>query len=283
MKAVPSLVLLLVVTLPVWGQQPPPLTKEEEARKEELLKNNPQLREQVEANEKRGLRIKSIKENKITLDSVTGEKVVPPATPPGGAAPAGTTPAGAQPAAAPPPEEPKFIGNADVAAEAYRKKDYKTALEHYRALARDGDPKATLMVGIMQQEGQGMKKDKAAAYAWYGRAADLGDHTATQVVRGMNDNDELSKKEQQAAAKQYEALSKEFDKPNVAEGASKRFEDVQSQTQVNTPDYGGMTPKSLSGGDSRSTKRPGTYNHAPAKTGKDKDFRAGTYNQPSDN
>ena len=287
MKTALSLFLLLLVALPAWGAPPPPspspLTKEEEARKEELLKNNPQLREQVEANEKKGLRIKSIKDNKITLDPITGEKVAPKETPPGTAAP-GEAAAVAQPAAAPPPvEEPKFMGNANLAADAYKKKDYKTALDNYRALARDGDPKATLMVGIMQQEGQGMKKDKAAAYAWYGRAADMGDGTAKQIVRGMNDNDELSNKEQKEAANQYKELSKEFDKPNVAENASDRFEDVQGQTNVNTRDFGGMSPKSHTSGDSRSTKRPPTYTHEPAKTGKDKDFNAGTYDQPSDN
>src|SRR5690606_21015764 len=75
---------------------------------------------------------------------------------------------------------------------AYRRGDYRSALERYQALAAQGDPEASIIVGTMYQEGRGVPRDEAAAYAWYGRAADLGDPTAREIVRGMNDRDDLS-------------------------------------------------------------------------------------------
>ena len=70
------------------------------------------------------------------------------------------------------PTTPTVQGSRSVADEAYRNKDYDTAIKHYKALAKEGDGEASLIVGTMYEEGQGTDKDQAAARAWYKKADD---------------------------------------------------------------------------------------------------------------
>ncbi|MGH8245274.1 MAG: hypothetical protein ACREUU_02450 [Gammaproteobacteria bacterium] len=186
----------ILAAAPACAQQP--MAADEQQRMEALLEKNPHLRTQIEAMQKRNVRITKWGEQEIAPD------------------PAAST----------------FKGSAETAADAYRRGDYKTAMQHYRSLAAEGDGEASLMVGIMHQQGQGVKKDKAAAYAWYGRASEEGYGAAEEVVRGMNDNDELSDSEYKEAEAKYRELAKEMDEPEAAEGAATRFQEIRDQTNV---------------------------------------------------
>jgi len=54
---------------------------------------------------------------------------------------------------------------------AYRNGDYGSAFEAWLPLAEQGDPKAQNNVGILYRKGLGVKKNPAAAFMWYERAA----------------------------------------------------------------------------------------------------------------
>lgn len=70
------------------------------------------------------------------------------------------------------PTVPTIQGSRSIADEAYRNKDYETAYQHYKALAKEGDGEASVIVGTMHEEGLGTEKDQAAARAWYKKAGD---------------------------------------------------------------------------------------------------------------
>ncbi len=66
---------------------------------------------------------------------------------------------------------------------AYEKKDYATALKLWRPLAMKGDVSAQSTLGLMYQEGQGVKRDYKEAIKWYRKAADQGDVYAQSTSR----------------------------------------------------------------------------------------------------
>lgn len=190
----------ILAAAPACAQQPMPA--DEQKRMEALIEKNPHLRSQIEALQKRDVRITKWGDQEIAPD----------------------------PAAA------NFKGSAETAADAYSRGNYQTAMKHYRSLAAEGDGEASLMLGIMHEQGQGVKKDKAAAYAWYGRASEEGYGAAEEIVRGMNDNDELSDSEYAEAEAKYRELSKEMDEPAAAEDAPSRFQEIRGQTNVYVQD-----------------------------------------------
>jgi TPR repeat protein len=65
-------------------------------------------------------------------------------------------------------------GNAEKAAEAYRKGDYATALRISMKLARKGDAAAETVLGHMYANGKGAPQSYAKAYMWYRKAAEQG-------------------------------------------------------------------------------------------------------------
>jgi hypothetical protein len=196
------------------GSTTPPakteLSKEQQAKQDALFKSNPELRKAVEELEARGARVTSWGNTDEAGMAAVGLK-------PSGQAATG--------------------GNKKAADAAYKRKDYQAALQHYKALAAEGDPEAAVMLGIMHEKGQGVDEDQAAAYAWYGRAADQGDPVAQEIVRDMNDKDEMDEKDYEAAAKKYEEISQELDEPAVSSGAGDRFKEITEETNVNTQLY----------------------------------------------
>lgn len=128
-------------------------------------------------------------------------------------------------------------GNKNAADAAYKRKDYQAALQHYKALAAEGDTEAAVMLGIMHEKGEGVDQDKGAAYAWYGRAADRGDPVAREIVRDMNDKDQITESEMTAAEKKYEELARELDDPATAQDAGDQFRKLREDTNVNTEIY----------------------------------------------
>jgi TPR repeat protein len=57
---------------------------------------------------------------------------------------------------------------------AYKKGDYKTALEKWKPLAVQGDAQAQFNLGLMCLYGQGVNKDYTEAVKWYVKAAEQG-------------------------------------------------------------------------------------------------------------
>ena len=63
---------------------------------------------------------------------------------------------------------------ADKGLEAYRRVDYAVALGEWLPLARRGDARAQTWVGVMHDQGKGVRKDHREALRWLGRAASQG-------------------------------------------------------------------------------------------------------------
>src|SRR6266704_1911402 len=56
--------------------------------------------------------------------------------------------------------------------------DYATALQEWRPLAEQGDPRAQSMLGVMYHFGQGVPRDYTEAAQWFRKAAEQGDTMA---------------------------------------------------------------------------------------------------------
>ena len=67
-----------------------------------------------------------------------------------------------------------FLAGAD----AYKHKDYATALKHWKPLAMEGDAWAQYEIGWMYYDGQGVIKDSKEAVRWFRRAANQGEARA---------------------------------------------------------------------------------------------------------
>ena len=194
------------------GSPPPektPLTKEQQTKQDALVKGNPKLDEAIKALEAKG--------GKVNGWGNTDE--------------AGMKAAGAKPAGK------STGGNKKAAESAYKRKDYKAALEQYKALAADGDTEAQVMLGIMHEKGQGVDQDKAAAYAYYGHAAEQGDPVAREIVRDMNDKDNISDDELDKAGKKYGEISQELGEPGATQNTDEKFREIKEETNVNAELY----------------------------------------------
>ncbi|GEM_PF-1711046 len=66
----------------------------------------------------------------------------------------------------------------------YDAKDFEHAREVCTAAAGKKDAQAQYLLGRMHEEGDGMKKDEAAAVKWYRLAADAGHATAQRRLAG---------------------------------------------------------------------------------------------------
>lgn len=67
---------------------------------------------------------------------------------------------------------------------AYEQGDYVTALNEWRPLAEQGDPKAQFYLGALYYHGEGVPQNTAEAARWYRRAAE-GGHAAAQHNLGV--------------------------------------------------------------------------------------------------
>ena len=61
----------------------------------------------------------------------------------------------------------------EQAVRAYAQGDYKKAHELFLPLAQRGDPDAQFHLGLMYDNGLGVKQDQAVAEQWYNRACPL--------------------------------------------------------------------------------------------------------------
>jgi TPR repeat protein len=69
--------------------------------------------------------------------------------------------------------------------DAYKRKDYATALQLLRPLAEQGNPDAMFQLGTMYDEGKGVPQDYVEAHKWYRKAAEKGDMGATEILGAM--------------------------------------------------------------------------------------------------
>ncbi|MCB1822475.1 MAG: sel1 repeat family protein, partial [Candidatus Competibacteraceae bacterium] len=60
---------------------------------------------------------------------------------------------------------------ANTAADAYQRGDYATAFQEYMNWAKQGDPRAQNMIGLMYLRGQGVMRNPRTATEWLRRAA----------------------------------------------------------------------------------------------------------------
>jgi hypothetical protein len=111
-----------------------------------------------------------------------------------------------QTAPEPVPQEPALQGDHSIAETAYKNRDYATAIEHYKALAAEGDAEASLKLGTMYEMGQGTGKDPAAAHAWYKKAADEGETRAKIFLKSI-EKTALSEEDLATAEETYKQIS----------------------------------------------------------------------------
>ena len=85
---------------------------------------------------------------------------------------------------------PALHADFDSAANAYRAKDYLRALEEFKPLAEQGDPRAQTVLALMHKYGEGTRQDLDSSFAWYRKAAELGYapaqyHTGVMLADGV--------------------------------------------------------------------------------------------------
>lgn len=87
--------------------------------------------------------------------------------------------------------------------EAYMRHDYSRAVAEWQPLAERGNPRAQNNMGMLYQNGEGVKRNYAAAIDWYRRAADRGNVEAYNNLGIMYDHGMGVKKDYAEAAKWY--------------------------------------------------------------------------------
>ena len=84
---------------------------------------------------------------------------------------------------------------------AYNRGDYLPAIHLFRPLARQGNPKAQSVIGVMYRKGEGVPRSSSRAFMWFSLAAKRGD---AQAKAGMR---EVSKTMTPAEVSQAEAMA----------------------------------------------------------------------------
>ena len=72
--------------------------------------------------------------------------------------------------------------------DAYKRRDYVTALKKFRPLAEKGNSKAQFYLGVMYAHGKGVAQDDVEAVKWYRKAAEEGIASAQFNLSVMYDN-----------------------------------------------------------------------------------------------
>ena len=88
---------------------------------------------------------------------------------------------------------------------AFKTKDYKTALKVFEELGSKGDAKSQYNVGIIYSNGYGIKKDENKALEWFEKAANQGLKEAQHELAINFDNGRILNKNLQKAADLYDS------------------------------------------------------------------------------
>lgn len=81
----------------------------------------------------------------------------------------------------------------DEAVNAYNNGDYKAAATELQQLAKEGNDKAQVMLGVMHKSGVGMPQDREKALEWFKKAAEQG-NTAARTHINVMFNEDLDRK-----------------------------------------------------------------------------------------
>ena len=92
-----------------------------------------------------------------------------------------------------------FGANFDDGVNAYEKGDYKTALTIFEDLAKKGDIDAQYNLGLMYDNGYGVKQDYKKAFEWYEKAANQGYSSAQFNIGDMYANGQGVKQDKKIA------------------------------------------------------------------------------------
>lgn len=75
-----------------------------------------------------------------------------------------------------------FANDLSIAMEALEKGDFKTAVEHFKIAAEQGDPIAQQNLAVMYNNGYGVEKNTELAAQWFERAGE-GQSSAKVAIR----------------------------------------------------------------------------------------------------
>lgn len=120
---------------------------------------------------------------------------------------------------APPTEQPVRIeASMSTADDAYARGDYDTAIKHYQALAEEGDPNASIILGTMYEQGKGTEADKATAYAWYKKAAEIDeDDQRGKELMNLLEQTSMTEEDMAEAEQRYSDINKPDEESDPAE------------------------------------------------------------------
>ena len=109
-----------------------------------------------------------------------------------------------------------FAGYYEEAEEAYKNKDFSTALTKYRIAAEQGNSMANIKIGILYDSGLGVQQDFSVAMLYYKTAARQGHVLGFLFVSAMYENGQGVSKDLVAANrwKQLAAACKEKNSKN---------------------------------------------------------------------
>lgn len=91
--------------------------------------------------------------------------------------------------------------------EAQRQNDYQTALREFKSA--EDDPRATYMIGVIYEKGDGVKTDYAEAAKWYLKSADKGDSAAQYRLGRLYERGEGVEQNMDEAIKLYKKAAKQ--------------------------------------------------------------------------
>jgi hypothetical protein len=181
------------------------------------------------------------------------------------------------------PPAPTIRGSRSVADQAYRDKDYETAFKQYKALAKEGDGEASLIIGTMYEEGVGTEKDKAAAHAWYKKAEDTneddgaGSQLADSLEKDSMTTEDIAKSKEiyngleTERAAEMDTVDKKATYSNIAKTSTtyrsaNQRQSTKVQNSLDLTNQVRITPeKYLREQNKQLTKTPGIEHYKPEK------------------
>lgn len=80
-----------------------------------------------------------------------------------------------------------FANLLNDAAKAYQNGEYQKAANLWQKACEGGDMLGCKNLGVLYDQGQGVRQDKRVAKEYYGRACDLGDQNGCNLYKSLNE------------------------------------------------------------------------------------------------
>ena len=80
-----------------------------------------------------------------------------------------------------------LANDVDDATKAYDKRDYQKAAKLFQKTCDGGDAKGCYNLGVLYENGQGLRQDKSYAKEYFGKACDLGDQLGCDDYKKLNE------------------------------------------------------------------------------------------------